>query len=683
MSLSISDFQKISNGTYNAGDITLTSSGKLDKVNNHVGLLKGWNNKSVDAATTLAVKNAFVQALQNAGVDAALLDDVRKDLGLPQSGSTKGFDLTTLKPLTRAQTRQILDRFSGVINQNAGRTVVSNKWDALKAADFVNYKNHMDLASQINRQTIEDRAAAQKALGREIRDYGIDSIPRSVRKSAVFAGLSADEKDLFAKKFSVMLLKGGADVSSIAAEAMKKVLISKYGGDIADKDKQALFRGMADNISATTDLSRIDAEIRAAKDAATGAKLELDFDSEEMTAMTTALTTTGKLRILYGEAESKSADPEIVADNFAKGLMGEEFLKDAVSCFREQAKNIGELELDGKPSYELKKLENGQTELRLSFDARIGGEKKTAGARCEMLFRIDPDTKSYGCWSRMELKPARKLAEFHKAQIIENIKNTAISKEAELPEDEVRLMEEQISKWDDMGPGQMKNFETWLKDDVASYVNGCIEGKDPRGENTALKFDENGICDVFIKDSNRGYFNVGGKNYIPQGMKNPGLEDAICTALPDKTDRKLITALMNQSSVATMMYLCMNAPDPAKENEKDAPPLRSLDQAGEHVANYTADDRITINQPLDESDLRFELQVDKEKKTATITITADYSARLNQDLFDVALADEKIGRGMEVGKVSYTYQFTVTGLGSGNPQIASADFGQTITARDM
>ena len=683
MSLSITDFQKISNGTYNAGDITLTRGGKLDKVNNHVGLLKGWNNKSVNAATTLEVKNAFVQALKNAGVDADSIAAVREELGLPKSGSTKGFDLTTLKPLTRAQTREILDRFAGDINAKAQRTVVSNKWDALKASDFENYKNHMDLASQINRQTVEDRAAAQKALGREIRDYGIDSIPRSVRKSAVFAGLSADEKELFAKKFSAMLLRGGADVSSIAAEAMKKVLISKYSGDIADKDKQALFRGMADNISATTNLSRIDAEIRAAKDAASSAKFEFDFDSDEMNKMTQDFMTTGKLRMLYDEAELKSADPEIVADNFAKGLMGEEFLKDAVSCFGKQVTNIGELELDGEPSYELTKLEDGRTQLRLSFDARIGGDKKTAGARCEMLFHIDPDTKSYGCWSRMELKPARKLAEFHKAQIIENIKNTAISKEAELPEDEVRLMEEQISKWDDMGPGQMKNFETWLKESVGSYVTGCMEGKDPRGENSALKFKENGICDVFINDSIRGYFKVGEQNYIPQGMKNEGLEDAIFKELPDKTDRKLITGLMNQSSVATMMYLCMNAPDPAKENEKDAPPLRSLDQAGEHVANYTADDRITINQPLDESDLRFELQVDKEKKTATITITADYSARLNQDLFDVAFADEKIGRGMEVGKVSYTYQFTVTGLGSGHPQIASVDFGQSITARDM
>ena len=32
MSLSISDFQKIANGTSNAGSITLTSRGKLDKV---------------------------------------------------------------------------------------------------------------------------------------------------------------------------------------------------------------------------------------------------------------------------------------------------------------------------------------------------------------------------------------------------------------------------------------------------------------------------------------------------------------------------------------------------------------------------------------------------------------------------------------------------------------------------
>ena len=159
MSLSISDFQKISNGSFNAGDITLTSSGKLDKVNNHVGILKGLNTKSISAATTLEVKNAFVQALKNAGVDEAALAGVREELGLPQGGDTKGFDLLSLKPLSRAQTREILDRFAGVINEKAKDTVVSNKWDALKAADIVRYKNILARAAEVNEQSAATRAA--------------------------------------------------------------------------------------------------------------------------------------------------------------------------------------------------------------------------------------------------------------------------------------------------------------------------------------------------------------------------------------------------------------------------------------------------------------------------------------------------------------------------------------------
>ena len=46
MNLSITDFQKISNGYHNAGDITLTGRGKLDMVNNHVGILAGTPSRS-------------------------------------------------------------------------------------------------------------------------------------------------------------------------------------------------------------------------------------------------------------------------------------------------------------------------------------------------------------------------------------------------------------------------------------------------------------------------------------------------------------------------------------------------------------------------------------------------------------------------------------------------------------
>ena len=690
MSLSIADFQKISNGTYNAGDITLTISGKLDKVNNHVGILKGLNTKTISASTILQVKNAFVLALKNAGIDEARLAEVREELGLPKSGSIKGFDMSSLKPLTRAQTREILDRFAGTINRNAGHTLVSNKWAALKAADDQNYLNHVGLASQTNQKSVADRDAAQKALGREIMDYGIDSIPRSVRKSATFAGLSADDKDKFAKIFSFMLLKGGADVPSIAADAMKKVLIAKYGSGIANKDEQSLFKGLASNIDVTTDLSHIDAELKAAKDAATGAKLKFGFGSSEMRNMSYEFSTTGGLGKLARTTAGKS-DSEDFADNFAKALTEKEFLKKIVSRFGEHVKDIGELKIDGEPSYTLKELGNGNTELLLSFDARIGEDKKVTGGTCVMRIEIDPAEKSFiSCESKMALEPAQqftdrdvKPVELHKLQIIENIKNTALAKGTELSDDEVTSVVDQMSKWDDMGPGQMKNFEAWLKNDVAAYVNDCIEGKDLAGDDRQLKFDKKGICEQFTLDSTRAHFKVGKQKYIPVGPVNEGLEDAIFKALPNMADRKLITGLLNQSTVATMVILSINAPDPKRENEEDAPSLRSLDQAGAHVVNFTGEDPITIHQPSNTGDSRYELQVDDKKKTATLTLTTDYAIKCSQNLGDNVFYDNQNTSGIKFGSVSYTYQFTITGLGTGHPQLSSADFGQTITARDM
>ena len=209
MSLSIADFQKISNGTYNAGDITLTRGGKLDKVNNHVGLLKGWNTKTISASTILEVKNAFVQALKNAGVDGAHLAGVREELGLPKDGGTKGLDLTTLKPLSRAQTREILDRFAGVINDKAQRTVVSNRWDALKASNIAGYENHLAIAAAVNQKTAETLAAAQKKLGADILSNGAGSIPSNIRKSSAYVNLSPAGRDKFAKVFACMLSMAG------------------------------------------------------------------------------------------------------------------------------------------------------------------------------------------------------------------------------------------------------------------------------------------------------------------------------------------------------------------------------------------------------------------------------------------------------------------------------------------
>ena len=60
--LTIQQFQAISSGKYNAGEVRLTSDHSLGKINHHVGLT-GSNKVSLSHAEVLAIKDAFVRSL--------------------------------------------------------------------------------------------------------------------------------------------------------------------------------------------------------------------------------------------------------------------------------------------------------------------------------------------------------------------------------------------------------------------------------------------------------------------------------------------------------------------------------------------------------------------------------------------------------------------------------------------
>ena len=377
--LSVTDFQKIANGSHNAGDITLTSSGKLDKVNNHVGILKGWNTKTISAATTLEVKNAFVKALRDAGVGKEALAKVREELGLPKGGGAKGLDLSTLKPLTRAQTRQILDRFAAGINQRAGRTVVSNRWAALKAVDDANYLAHVNLAAETNQRTAETLAAEQKKLGLKIMANGNDgfnSIPSDIRKSITSVGLSGEDEKTFAKIFAGMLIHGGSDAKGIAAEALKKLFVSKFGGFIAKhadaakrEDALDLFKTIAFSKPATTEFKQIKEDIHAAWDAAHSAKLKFDKNDNAMQTLANRLVTDYGIGKLRNDTVKVSTGKKL-ADDLAKNLIKDkQLLKVIIGKFGEQVKGPGALELDGDPSENLEAFEQV---VRCMKEAGIG-----------------------------------------------------------------------------------------------------------------------------------------------------------------------------------------------------------------------------------------------------------------------------------------------------------------------
>ena len=122
VNVTLKQFQKISSGDYNAGEIRLTGQNSLGKVNNHV-YKRDKNIVSLSHEEVLAVKDAFVKALRSSGVSQDEIASVRRELGLaPMEGGAIDRTLgeRSLKPLTRQQVREILDRYAQVINSRAG-----------------------------------------------------------------------------------------------------------------------------------------------------------------------------------------------------------------------------------------------------------------------------------------------------------------------------------------------------------------------------------------------------------------------------------------------------------------------------------------------------------------------------------------------------------------------------------
>ena len=74
VNISLAEFQRMSKGDYNAGEVRLAGENKLEKVNNHVRL-RFLNNKTIDHAEVIAIKNAFVNALKTKYPQSGLSDN--------------------------------------------------------------------------------------------------------------------------------------------------------------------------------------------------------------------------------------------------------------------------------------------------------------------------------------------------------------------------------------------------------------------------------------------------------------------------------------------------------------------------------------------------------------------------------------------------------------------------------
>lgn len=159
MNISIANFQKMANGKYNAGELTLDKNKNLSIVNNHV-TMRFLNNKTVDPTSLRAVKEAFVAALKDGGVEADAIASVRAELGLVPNADGSA-PKSAFKPLTRVVVRDILDRYSSQINAGKDKAVVSNRYAGGNAN--VQEKNR-EIAREVNLATVRKRVETNANL---------------------------------------------------------------------------------------------------------------------------------------------------------------------------------------------------------------------------------------------------------------------------------------------------------------------------------------------------------------------------------------------------------------------------------------------------------------------------------------------------------------------------------------
>lgn len=86
VNISLQQFQEISSGKYNAGEVKLASATRLDKMNHHVRQ-RFRNDEMISHQEVIAIKEALVEALSQHGVDPEEIGKVRRELGLAPDGA--------------------------------------------------------------------------------------------------------------------------------------------------------------------------------------------------------------------------------------------------------------------------------------------------------------------------------------------------------------------------------------------------------------------------------------------------------------------------------------------------------------------------------------------------------------------------------------------------------------------
>ena len=153
LNISLDTFNAESSGTYNIGQMKLSSDGKsVYRTNNHKTFTI-LNRTEISSEEALAVKFAFCRALSKEGLTQEAINMVKQKLGIP-GDAMDALKAGNIKPLTAAEVREVIDTYAAQINKH--RADVANGAKALKTSSEI-YRG-------VDKREMESRAAARDAV---------------------------------------------------------------------------------------------------------------------------------------------------------------------------------------------------------------------------------------------------------------------------------------------------------------------------------------------------------------------------------------------------------------------------------------------------------------------------------------------------------------------------------------
>ena len=124
LDISLDQFNAVSNGKYNIGQLKLSDDGmSVYRTNNHK-TLTFLNTTKISPDEALAVKLAFCKALANAGhLEKPEIASIKEKLCIPEAGvaTFKALKEGTIKPLTAAEVRSFIDEYLSPAGNATGK----------------------------------------------------------------------------------------------------------------------------------------------------------------------------------------------------------------------------------------------------------------------------------------------------------------------------------------------------------------------------------------------------------------------------------------------------------------------------------------------------------------------------------------------------------------------------------